>query len=501
MFIVRSTYPDDNEVEKGLGSFKQAVKLKHTGGKGKKRKNMPGYTRGTNSLGRTFWKPVEDIEAIHRGPSAKAKYITELSRPGDVIKHENENYVVLGRLRNQLVVLDPVNSHVKTTSLTKEPDVVVRHNEQTLFSQDPVLLQRKIIGHYMSVKDILEHPDNYFQAKELIDKGLLKMPKDFKLSDGPNMELTKLEPESAVKKKKKKLEEAAAAATPEGIPHEKAPELLAAPEDSGKRFQAGETFKTQDYIHSAQIGDVILTSKDTHWTVVGKGLIDEKVKDAAGVWTHTGNKSPVLLVSSDAIDGVYALQVHGNNRTYTMISHGDDDAAKQLPHLQKSVIAKSRNQGYSLAQLLDGSYVAVPKPHNKKLVRQQNKLQPSGQGKNSRPPSVDLDLYGHENDAMATMEHAKKLLRGPKTEVQFVVRDAVGNHRQIEAKKDAATQQVFISSKKITPAWSQGDLIDGHVAGSNTRLNTLSHSPGSAKKKKGEGLLDEIIGTIDEMQG
>jgi hypothetical protein len=496
----------NREVAKTLGHFSQAVKLKHAGGKGKPRKNMPGYTY-IQGLHGHYWHPDTTVTATHHGVAGKAHYIQNLARPGDVIAHGGENHTVLGRLHNQLVVLDPKNSHVKLSSMQDDEHAIVRHHIPDLFEKDPVLLQRKIMGRYLSVKDILDHPDNFHQAHDLHANGLLKLPPGVQLSHEPNLNLNTA-PQKPTKKKK----------TGTGDLND-----VTEPEDQEPttpirmtRFEPGEVFKMQDYIHNSKLGDVILTSKDTHWTVVGTGHI-RSADPVTGKREATGH--PVVLVHSDKLNGIYALQVGGNNRTYTMVSHGNDDPAVELAHAQKEIIEKSKGLGFTLAQLKDGSYVSMPPKGMSKInmiqgvspnspasahmgpgaspgvnvggvqVPQANLAATKPSKGPKSPGHVDLDLSKSTNDVKDAVAHAQGLLSGKNTsKVAFVVKDAAGNRRHVIASR-TADGHVSLSSTKIPT--SKFVNMPGHLKGGHS-IARLIHGP-----SKGKTLLDEIVSILD----
>jgi hypothetical protein len=491
-------YPDRNNrvVAKTLGHFSQAVKLKHAGGKGKSRKNMPGYTLMEGLHGH-YWHPTNTVHAVHQGAQGKANYIKSVARPGDVIAHGDENHTVLGRLHNHLVILDPKNSHIKLTSLQDHPDVTVRSHIPDLFEKDPVLLQRKIMGRYLSVKDILDHPDNFHQAHDLHSNGLLKLPPGVQLSNEPNMNLNTA-PQKPAKKKAAGVDEAGKETTDEQ--DEQAPIRTA-------RFQPGEVFKMQDYVHNSKLGDVILTSKDSHWTVVGTAHIRELNEETG---KRDGASHPVVLVHSDKLNGIYALQVKGNNRTYTMVNHGNDDPAHELVNAQKEIIEKSKGLGFTLAQLKDGSYVSMPPKGMTKAALIQgvspnspavNHIGAQSPPLNEQPPAVakpkgpkspghvDLDLSKSQNDVKDAIAHAQGLLTDKgSNHVKFIVKDSAGNRRHVSAKRNSSGH-VSLSSTKIPTSKFTNNPSSLKGAGGVARL---IHG-----KTNSRTLLDEIVSILD----
>lgn len=253
----------------------------HGKGSGKKRKNMPGYHLGADSIGRKAWLADETVQALHD----KHAYVTQHAKTGDIIGiAKGLNVTVLGKHKGQLIIFDPKLNHVRLTSLTKLDKVPVR-SQIDIFAQFPHLLNRKIMGTDVFVKDAIG------PHQPIVDQGV---------------------PQSVHPQQSQPIVQQPA---PSPVVEAPAPDL-----PMGK-FKVGDDVQLDKYHPHAAVGDQLLNSKGGTWTVIGI------TKD------H-------LIMSSDKIAYPYAVKVSSkfDYKIKTLGTQKEIDGK----YLQKKVMAASK---------------------------------------------------------------------------------------------------------------------------------------------------------------
>ena len=310
------------------------------GGKGKKRKNMPGYHLGYDKIGRKAWLADQEVKQIYN----KDKYLSGEMKVGDIVKlSATTNATVLGSHKGLAVIFDPTTAHVRLTSFAKQPTVVVRKNIDVL-SLYPSLLKRKIMGTDITVAELVKSGQP--QASSVSPP---------KLSSSPALPPTKPAPPPVLP-----------SSTPSPSPQ------------SAPLYKKGDVINLVDYHPQAVVGDVLINSKGNDWTVIGV----------------TKNH---LIVKSAKLPYPYAIKV--SSKLEYRIKQLGQDTEPPLLFMQKKIQAASKFIGvpgqpdvkHTLKSFLlqEGGHVLAP--HLKKNAAAQ--VKPNDVNSQSNGSQVNLPQH------------------------------------------------------------------------------------------------------------